>query len=92
MIILRRCFATLPRALREQVWLCHNGPVFSAPCHVSWCQNEINVFDFTAGHNLARSKGGRDTLDNLRPICPRCNSSMGNKFTIDEWDDAFSSH
>ena len=26
------------------------------------------------------------TLDNLKPICDRCNYSMGANYTIDEWD------
>ena len=87
--MLRRAFATLPRALREQVWLRHNGPVFSAPCNVSWCTNEINAFNFTCGHNIPKSKGGPDSIENLRPICCRCNSSMGNAYTIDEFADEF---
>ena len=24
-------------------------------------------------------------LENLRPICSRCNLSMGNNYTIDDW-------
>ena len=80
---------SLQEALREQVWLKKNGPVFASKCAVQWCENEITVFTFTAGHNIPRSKGGRDCIDNLEPICARCNSSMSNKFTIDEWNRAF---
>ena len=82
-------FSGVPRAVREQVWLVHMGPVFSAPCSVKWCQNEINVFTFTSGHNIPRSKGGPDTVENLRPICCRCNSCMSNHYTIDEWEEKF---
>ena len=88
-MFLYRTFASLPRAVREQVWLRHNGAVFKAPCNVTWCKNTINAFDFTVGHNIPRSKGGPDTVDNLRPICSRCNASMSNNYTIDEWNDAF---
>ena len=44
-----------------------------------WCCNStvINVFEFECGHILARSKGGPDTVENLRPICGLCNRSMG---------------
>ena len=80
-----RKFSSVPKAVREQVWLRQNGPEFSAKCAVSWCENTISVFDFTVGHNIPRSKGGKDTLDNLKPICSRCNTSMGNHYTIDEW-------
>lgn len=88
-MIIRRFFGTIPKAVREQVWLRANGPQFSCKCNVSWCENDINVFDFTVGHNIPSSKGGSDKLYNLRPICARCNSGMGNMYTIDEWESKF---
>lgn len=72
-------------ALREAVWIQKMGRVFSAKCPVSWCQNIISVFDFQSGHNIPESKGGKTTIDNLIPICARCNLSMGDKYTIVEW-------
>ncbi len=77
---------TIPKALREQVWKKYIGSNFEGKCFISWCANRINVFDFEVGHNIPESKGGATTLQNLRPICSRCNKSMGNKYTIDEWD------
>ena len=88
-MIIRRFFGSIPKALREQVWLQNMGEKFKGKCSVSWCENEINIFDFTVGHNIPKSKGGSDRLSNLKPICARCNSSMGNRYTIDEWDDVF---
>ena len=38
----------------------------------------MNVFDFHVGHNVPESKGGATNIDNLKPICSRCNSSMSN--------------
>jgi hypothetical protein len=75
----------IPKALREQVWLTHIGKKYEAKCYVSWCKNKITVFDFQSGHNIPESKGGHTDLANLRPICARCNSSMNDKYTIDEW-------
>jgi HNH endonuclease len=72
-------------ALREAVWIQKMGRVFSAKCPVSWCQNTISVFDFQSGHNIPEAKGGKTTIDNLIPICARCNLSMGDRYTIDEW-------
>lgn len=81
----------IPRALREQVWLVHVGPKFQYKCRVSWCTNTMNVFDFQCGHNIPESKGGKTDVHNLIPICSRCNLSMGNQFTIDEWNKKFAS-
>ena len=79
----------IPRALREQVWLVHVGPKFQNKCKVSWCTNTMNVFDYQCGHNIPESKGGKTDVQNLIPICSRCNLSMGNQFTIDEWNKKF---
>lgn len=81
----------IPRALREQVWLVHVGPKFQCKCKVSWCTNTMNVFDFQCGHNIPESKGGATDVNNLVPICSRCNLSMGSQFTIDEWNKKFGS-
>ena len=76
----------IPRALREQVWLKYNGKTFETKCYIMWCKNTINVFDHHSGHNIPESKGGSTTIDNLFPICSRCNLSMNDKYTIDEWN------
>ena len=76
---------TLPKAVREQVWLKDMGRKFEGKCMINWCNNKINIFDFQVGHNIPVSKGGLDKLENLHAICCRCNSCMGNKYTITEW-------
>lgn len=75
----------IPKALREQVWLKYSGTSFVATCYVAWCSNKITPFVFEVGHNIPSSKGGRTSIDNLRPICSSCNKSMGNRYTIDEF-------
>ncbi len=86
-MFLKRLFSTnLPKAVREQVWLKSIGEKFEGECSINWCRNKINVFNFTVGHDIPRSKGGSDKLDNLQAICSRCNSSMSNIYTIKEWD------
>ena len=83
--------AHIPKALREQVWIQHYGTVFHNKCPTRWCQNRVNVFDFQVGHNVPESKGGSTTIDNLIPICGRCNLSMSNTYTFDEWSQTFGS-
>ena len=75
----------IPRALREQVWLAWAGRRFERRCLVPWCKNVMTVFDFHVGHNIPESRGGATELANLRPICARCNLSMGSQYTIEEW-------
>jgi len=76
----------IPKALREQVWLTHIGKKYEAKCFISWCNNRITVYDFQSGHNIPESKGGATDISNLRPICSRCNSSMNDTYSIDEWE------
>jgi hypothetical protein len=78
--------AKIPKALREQVWRTVCKDAFEAKCPIKWCQNRITVFDFEVGHNIPESKGGTLDIHNLRPICGRCNCSMSNNYTIDEWN------
>ena len=75
----------IPKALREQVWIKFIGKKYDDKCTSVWCTNNINVFDFHVGHNIPDSKGGLKLLENLRPICSRCNLSMSNNYSIEEW-------
>ena len=76
----------IPAALREQVWILYCGTkYFQHKCHVNWCETMMNPFTFEVGHNIPESKGGQTDIDNLRPICAKCNKSMGNSYTIDEF-------
>ena len=75
----------VPKAMREQIWLRDFGKAFEAKCKTTWCHNKINVWDFHAGHNIPDSKGGATEPSNLVPICNRCNLSMSNNYSFDEW-------
>jgi len=75
----------IPKAVKEQLWVRDMGCVFEGKCKVTWCTNKVTVFDFQCGHNIPESKGGETALPNLQAICARCNTSMGDRYTIDEW-------
>jgi hypothetical protein len=79
----------IPKKIKEEVWVKTNGNKFTAECYVNWCSNKINVFNYHVGHNIPESKGGTLELNNLLPICDRCNLSMSNNYTIQEWGDIF---
>jgi 5-methylcytosine-specific restriction endonuclease McrA len=76
---------SIPKALREQVWITHTGRRFETKCLVPWCTNIMTVFDFHVGHDIPESRGGATEIANLKPICARCNLSMGSSYTIHEW-------
>jgi len=78
--------ATIPLALRQQVWKTYVGTKFESKCLVGWCTNRITAFEYDVGHNIPESKGGSLDISNLRPICHKCNKSMSNTYTIDEWN------
>ena len=77
--------ANIPKAIREQVWIKNFKKKYENKCYIHWCDNIINVFDFHVGHNIPKSKGGTLNINNLKPICSRCNLSMSDNYTIDEW-------
>jgi len=83
--------AKIPKALREQVWINKMGKTFSGTCSISWCMNDMTCFNFDCGHNIPESKGGPTNVENLIPICRNCNIGMGNRFTIDEWEQKYES-
>ena len=66
----------IPKTLKMSVWYTHIGKeigMVKCPCCNS---NEISQMDFDCGHVIAESKGGPMTIENLKPICNRCNRSM----------------
>lgn len=81
--------ARIPPAIRQAVWETYIGKQFDAKCTVTWCKARVTPFTFEVGHNVPESKGGRTEIDNLRPLCPQCNRSMSNNYTIDEFSAKF---
>lgn len=68
----------IPKAVRKSSWLTYMGKVYEAPCYC--CKTTLITCDsFHAGHVVAEKNGGLPTVDNIRPVCPGCNGSMGTK-------------
>ena len=67
----------IPKAIKILVWNKYVGEDYGkAKC---FCCNvtEIRQMNFHCGHIVSVADGGGTTIDNLRPICQSCNSSMG---------------
>lgn len=43
------------------------------------CGVELTLKTFTVDHYIPRSKGGQSTMDNLIPLCSKCNSDKDSK-------------
>lgn len=74
---------TIPKTLKNKVWDTWIGRQYGlGGCFC--CSKTIDSKDFECGHVQAEAKGGKLSINNLRPICGVCNRSMGtenmNKF------------
>lgn len=71
----------IPSAIRYQVWRHYFSRWWSTSCPMDGycycCNLPISIENWHAGHVVAWAKGGEDTVENLRPICAQCNTSMG---------------
>jgi len=65
----------LDKNVRSVVWQKYNPNSISGTCYA--CGRLITNDNFELGHNKSVFKHGKDTIQNLRPICKPCNSCMG---------------
>ena len=63
--------------IRQLVWNTHVGSKYGSGLCSCCGSTQITPFNFECGHIVARAKGGKDSVHNLRPICGLCNRSMG---------------
>ena len=70
---------TIPLTLKGRVWNEHIGRDHGTTICMVCKYTLIDKISFHCGHVIAVSKGGQNTVENLRPICQSCNSSMGNE-------------
>lgn len=69
--------------LRMLVWNRYFGKSETGLCPICDCKIRVGKNGFHCGHIISEANGGETTLDNLRPICPNCNFSMGST----NWND-----
>ena len=73
----------IPSVLKKQVWAKYIGNHISTHKCLCCKINDILMNEHQCGHVNPESKGGELTIENLRPICAGCNSSMGSQNMID---------
>jgi hypothetical protein len=75
--------AKIPKAIKQLVWNFYVGEdVGRTECFCCGV-TKVTQLNFVCGHVLAEANGGKVTVDNLRPVCSMCNSSMATKNMID---------
>jgi hypothetical protein len=67
----------IPVALKRKVWAKWIGEEIGKTKCLCCKLTEITQLNFSCGHVVAEANGGTLTIENLRPICTSCNSSMG---------------
>lgn len=73
----------IPAAVRNAVWNTYMGADKKrGECYVG-CGEIISTATMQAGHIKAEAVGGETTIENLRPICAHCNTSMGKTNMVD---------
>ncbi len=69
----------IPKQLRKDIWNKYvgedKGTINCLVCN----REKISQMGFIVGHVIAESQGGKNTIDNLRPICSGCNLSMATR-------------
>ena len=65
----------VPKTLKNKIWEKFYDKLAEGNCYC--CGISLHITSFHAGHIIAEIKGGEMHIDNLRPICKQCNSSMG---------------
>lgn len=70
---------SIPLTLKRKVWNTHIGEDIGKTVCLCCKLTEITQLSFSCGHIISEFNGGEIRLDNLKPICVSCNSSMGTK-------------
>jgi 5-methylcytosine-specific restriction endonuclease McrA len=75
---------TIPHILKRLVWNRWIGDSIGKTKCLCCKIADITMLTFVCGHIIAESKGGELSVNNLKPICGSCNSSMGST-NMDEY-------
>jgi hypothetical protein len=79
---------SIPVTLKRKVWNKYIGEEIGKATCLCCKLSTITQLSFHCGHIIAESKGGTLKMENLKPICQSCNSSMGT-MDMDEYMQKF---
>ena len=67
----------IPKIKKQEIWHYYIGEEIGKSKCLCCKLTDIVQISFHCGHVIAEAKGGELKMNNLRPICQSCNSSMG---------------
>jgi len=67
----------IPKKIKELTWYKYIGKEIAVSLCMCCNETEICQMNFHCGHNISEANGGDIKVENMRPICSGCNSSMG---------------
>lgn len=73
----------IPEAVRDSVWNYWVGSDKAQDACFCCSQNIIQRGTYQCGHIQSEKLGGEVNLQNLRPVCQKCNTSMGTKNMVE---------
>ena len=79
---------SIPLTLKRNVWNKHIGESIGKTLCLCCKLTEITQLNFSCGHIISEFNGGELKLNNLKPICVSCNSSIGTK-NMNEYMDEY---
>lgn len=81
---------SIPKVVRDEVWNTHIGQDKAiGNCYV--CDKELNIQYYECGHIISVKEDGDNSISNLRPVCSRCNKSVGSQ-NMDEFKKEYMNH
>jgi 5-methylcytosine-specific restriction endonuclease McrA len=73
----------IPKNVKVLVWSNYIGENINSHRCLCCKKSIINITNFHVGHVISEKEGGTLEINNLRPICSACNSSMGSMNMIE---------
>jgi hypothetical protein len=67
----------IPWCLKEQVWSIINNKDSNVGKCYTCNRNDLKYSDMECGHIIAHAFGGTTALENMMPVCKKCNRDMG---------------
>jgi 5-methylcytosine-specific restriction endonuclease McrA len=81
----------IPKKIRQLVWNEYIGEEKGVDVCFCCRHEKISQMNFQCGHVISEANGGKTNVENLRPICQLCNTSMG-KVNMNVFINAFDLH